>query len=294
MRTINHSAYAPGLFLASLLILSSAAFPARAQNPGERQFAARDHVNQGNVLMRGNQFQAAIDEYKKALELDPMNTVARDNIVTCHVNWGNFYCRQRKYDDALKEYDAALELEPNNSMARHNIVLVKRTMSRQAAKAKAAAEGSAVAGSGEGGTERGAGGGTARQAREAPSAVRILTPGLKRSQGEQLPATETYESGGGASQSEWAKPGSSNSGQRTPQAESRQTPQAGGQTQAAPAAGGSLEDLLSAVEIKIYGGKQSEMPVMKRLEKIETDTSGQVRSGTIKERIDFLRKNYGL
>ena len=51
---------------------------------------------------------------------------------------------------------------------------------------------------------------------------------------------------------------------------------------------------MAAVEVKIYGRKQSDLTVFKRLEKMELDTSGQIHTGNIKERIEQLRKNYGL
>ncbi len=65
----------------------------------------------------------------------------------------------------------------------------------------------------------------------------------------------------------------------------------------AATAGGSQEenigDSLGLIEQKIYGRKQDSLPIMKRLEKLEIDTHGKTKSGTIKERIDTLRKSYG-
>ncbi len=65
----------------------------------------------------------------------------------------------------------------------------------------------------------------------------------------------------------------------------------------AATAGGSqgenIEDSIGQIEQKIYGRKQESLPIMKRLEKLETDTHGKTKSGTIKERIDTLRKSYG-
>lgn len=57
--------------------------------------------------------------------------------------------------------------------------------------------------------------------------------------------------------------------------------------------GDNIEDSLAQIELKIYGRKQDSLPIMKRLEKLETDTHGKTKSGTIKERIDTLRKSYG-
>ncbi len=57
--------------------------------------------------------------------------------------------------------------------------------------------------------------------------------------------------------------------------------------------GENIEDMIGQIEQKIYGRKQDSLPIMKRLEKLETDTHGKTKSGTIKERIDTLRKSYG-
>src|SRR3989442_714059 len=99
MRLIHKRAAIGSMLLAVMLAVPLAQRPAQAQSPRERQLAARDHVNQGNYLMGQNHFPEAIDEYKKALEIDPTNSVAKDNIITCHINWGNFYVRQRKYPE---------------------------------------------------------------------------------------------------------------------------------------------------------------------------------------------------
>lgn len=83
---------------------------------------------------------------------------------------------------------------------------------------------------------------------------------------------------------------------------SKQSPSQGDSSEgsaasAAATAGGSqgdnIEDSLGQIEQKIYGRKQDSLPIMKRLEKLEIDTHGKTKSGTIKERIDTLRKSYG-
>lgn len=72
-----------------------------------------------------------------------------------------------------------------------------------------------------------------------------------------------------------------------PSASSTSTATAGGSQ------GENIEDMIGHIEQKIYGRKQDSLPIMKRLEKLETDTHGKTKSGTIKERIDTLRKSYG-
>jgi hypothetical protein len=56
----------------------------------------------------------------------------------------------------------------------------------------------------------------------------------------------------------------------------------------------SFDDQLTAVEMKVYGAKQTNLTVLQRLEKIERDSQGQVRGGTIVERINYLKSSYGL
>lgn len=69
------------------------------------------------------------------------------------------------------------------------------------------------------------------------------------------------------------------------------------QSRTSATAGGSqeenIEESLAQIEQKIYGRRQDSLPIMKRLEKLEQDTHGKTKTGTIKERIDTLRKSYG-
>lgn len=316
--------------LLSLLALTAvlavgAPAPAAAQSPRERQLAARDHINMGNSLMGQNHFAEAIEEYKKALEMDPTNSVAQDNIVTCHINWGNFFVRQRKYDEAIKEYETCLVLNPHNAKALYNLKIVKQTRARDESAAKARGEAQ------ERRTEAAPTGAQApaREAqakKEQPSAV-IITPGVKQ---VQAPATDSSQPEGYEMSSPNSFTGAGESGKQPVQGAvvpQPPVPEARPAVPAAPAApaaaqpvqpiraaappahpasshppvssspaqsAGSLEDLLAAVEVKIYGHKQADLPVLKRLEKLEMDTAGQARQGTIKDRIEFLRRNYGM
>lgn len=56
----------------------------------------------------------------------------------------------------------------------------------------------------------------------------------------------------------------------------------------------SFDEQLSAVEMKVYGAKQTNLTVLQRIEKIEKDSLGQARSGTILERINYLKSSFGL
>lgn len=56
----------------------------------------------------------------------------------------------------------------------------------------------------------------------------------------------------------------------------------------------NLEDQLGAIEMKLTGRKQKNMPILKRIEKLETSISGKASSGSLQERIEALRKSCGL
>lgn len=56
----------------------------------------------------------------------------------------------------------------------------------------------------------------------------------------------------------------------------------------------NLEEQLEAIEMKLTGKKQKNMPILKRIEKLETSISGKSSSGSLQERIEALRKNCGL
>ena len=61
-----------------------------------------------------------------------------------------------------------------------------------------------------------------------------------------------------------------------------------------PLAGATIEEQLTAIEMKVFGKKQKNLPILKRLEKLETGTSGAVGEGTVQERVARLLHSYGL
>jgi hypothetical protein len=58
--------------------------------------------------------------------------------------------------------------------------------------------------------------------------------------------------------------------------------------------GGNLESTLGALEMKVYGNTNKNMPILQRLEHLEKDTSSHTSSGSIADRIQALTKTYGL
>jgi hypothetical protein len=58
--------------------------------------------------------------------------------------------------------------------------------------------------------------------------------------------------------------------------------------------GGNLESTLGALEMKVYGSTNKNMPILQRLEHLEKDTSSHTSAGSIADRIQALTKTYGL
>lgn len=58
--------------------------------------------------------------------------------------------------------------------------------------------------------------------------------------------------------------------------------------------GQTIDEKLASIELKVYGRKLGDLPVMKRLEKLENDTIGQVGSGTVYQRVENLKRHYGM
>lgn len=67
------------------------------------------------------------------------------------------------------------------------------------------------------------------------------------------------------------------------------SPSALASSQAFPEAA-SLEDKVASLEIKVYGKKNDQLPILKRIEQLEVDYIGQARQGTLNERVENLRK----
>ena len=74
------------------------------------------HYNLGITYRRLGQFENAIDSYKKALQIDPRDEDA-------WVGLGNAYSSLRKYQDALSCYLKALEICPDDALAYYNLGL---------------------------------------------------------------------------------------------------------------------------------------------------------------------------
>jgi len=74
------------------------------QKQGERG-DARFYHNWGDDHYRKGEYDRAISNYNKALEIDPRNDAV-------YLNRGNAYARKGQYDQAISDYGKALEIDP--------------------------------------------------------------------------------------------------------------------------------------------------------------------------------------
>ena len=72
------------------------------------------HYNLGNVLLQAGRAEAAVDQYRRALDLDPDDA-------RIHNNLGSAFAALGRRDDALRCYRDALTLDPDHAAARANL-----------------------------------------------------------------------------------------------------------------------------------------------------------------------------
>ena len=73
----------------------------------------RGSVATGNFYMELKQWDKAIADYSKAIELDPKNAWALSNRA-------NIYSQLKQWDKAIADYTKAIELDPKNAWAVFN------------------------------------------------------------------------------------------------------------------------------------------------------------------------------
>ena len=95
---------------------------ARPAKEGSRLSAAAYDL-EGRSYAREKNYEAAIDAYKKALEVNPNYHIAYDNL-------GNAYLGKGSYDNALVAYRKALEIKPNYELAHVSLGRLYRIMRR--------------------------------------------------------------------------------------------------------------------------------------------------------------------
>ncbi len=77
---------------------------------------ATNHFNLGLLYHKNNKLPEAIEEYKKAIQIDPFNTEAHNNL-------GMVYKDLGRYEEAVNHYQKALSIDPKYGKARHNLAV---------------------------------------------------------------------------------------------------------------------------------------------------------------------------
>jgi tetratricopeptide (TPR) repeat protein len=110
-----------------------------------------DYISKGNEYYKQKRYDKAIDEYDKALQINPNNTTAKFNMANAlykqakqteairvysditntareasfrsknFYNTGVVYSRQKKLEESIEEYKSALRLNPDDQEARENL-----------------------------------------------------------------------------------------------------------------------------------------------------------------------------
>lgn len=90
----------------------------------EREDESREQVAFGIEVARRGLWREAIYRWEKAVELDPANASARNNLAVAYEQSGQF-------ELANEAYERALELEPNNLYIRQNYELFREAYERK-------------------------------------------------------------------------------------------------------------------------------------------------------------------
>jgi len=113
--------------LAMAAVLGS---PALSQPANNKRAALNAHVNLGNKLLTQRQYEQAVAEYEKCMEIDPTSAVVKENLALAHNNWGISLYGQKKLQEAYSEFQEALSVYPNFSLAKSNIAKLEAAAER--------------------------------------------------------------------------------------------------------------------------------------------------------------------
>jgi len=292
------------LFLLIFLSTSPASF-GKNQPSSDTQKTIRNVIGNANNLMARQLFSQALEEYQKCLDIDPGNTIVKANIVLLHNNWGIAHFHKEEYQLAKAEWEEALKLSPNDHNARNNIRILEQTLTQnglnlnslhnakleETGKGKEESDHSAIILL----TPATKGNSHQKSFQDADTASEVSLPGYQTSATFKAPLTDISEKHSGVE----ILPGSdhsmvmptevkestiSNSTAKNAKLDQPMLPVANGEAQS------GADDAIGTLERKIYGRALTELPIMKRLEKMELDSFGQISSAPIKERVSSLQK----
>jgi type IV pilus assembly protein PilF len=103
------------------VLLAGSAAARSEEKPAER---SKEQVAFGIEVAQLGLWKEATYRWSKAVELDPQNASARNNLAVAYEQMGEF-------DRANEEYEKALELEPSNAYIRQNYELFREAYERK-------------------------------------------------------------------------------------------------------------------------------------------------------------------
>jgi Flp pilus assembly protein TadD len=112
-----------GLVLAVLLLLTVGVRGARADKAGDARKSSQAQVEFGILAAQKDLWREALYRWKRAVEIDPNNAAAYNNLAIAYEHEGQF-------SEARKAYDKALELDPHNQQIQQNYDLFKEINDR--------------------------------------------------------------------------------------------------------------------------------------------------------------------
>ena len=77
------------------------------------KFNATQYFERGNRFYYAGKYSKAVDDFSKAIQLDP-------NYADAYNNRGVAYYDLKKYDEAIRDYNYAIQFDPNNKQAYYN------------------------------------------------------------------------------------------------------------------------------------------------------------------------------
>jgi type IV pilus assembly protein PilF len=109
----------------SAVLLACLSLPAHADNRSSKQ--SKQEVEFGIRVARQGLWREAIFRWEKAVELDPDNASARNNL-------GVAYEQDGQFELAEQEYKRALDLDPDNTYIRQNYELFREAYEKRKRK----------------------------------------------------------------------------------------------------------------------------------------------------------------